>query len=310
MGKRLTIDEFIAKAKAVHGEKYDYSMANYTNAHDKIQIICSAHGSFLQRAASHLRGYGCFKCCSDICRCSTTEFIQKAKEIHGEKYDYSKVNYINNSLKIKIICQTHGEFVQIPNNHLHGAVCLKCGKTNCSEKLSLSQKECIEKFHFRHGNFYDYSMVKYKNHMTPVVIKCNRCCHIFSQIPNSHLKGRGCPRCKLSMGEASIIRFLEFHNIIYVHQKKFNNLINPITKYHLKYDFYLPKFNVLIEFDGRQHYDISKLCKHIMTKKELKYIQFKDRIKTCYARQNKIKLVRIPYTKLKQIDDILSEELL
>ena len=110
---------FIEKAKAVHGDKYDYSKVEYVKAKEKVCIICQEHGEFWQTPNNHLRGEGCPFCYGSK-KLTTEEFISKAKQIHGNKYDYSNVNYVNKYTKVCIICPEHGEFWQKPSNHLKG----------------------------------------------------------------------------------------------------------------------------------------------------------------------------------------------
>jgi hypothetical protein len=119
--------EFIHKASEVHGEKYDYSKVEYKNAHQKVIIICKTHGEFLQSPNGHLSNSGCVKCIDRTKRRSNIEeFIIKANDVHGDKYDYSKFNYINCKTKGIIICKKHGEFTQHASNHLLGKGCSKC----------------------------------------------------------------------------------------------------------------------------------------------------------------------------------------
>ena len=126
----MTVQEFTEKAKKVHGDKYDYSKVEYINNKTKVCIICPEHGEFWQTPDSHLRGRGCRQCSiksmKDKQRLSTEDFIEKAKEIHGNKYDYSKVDYVNSQTKVCIICPKHGEFWQTPLNHLKGKGCPDC----------------------------------------------------------------------------------------------------------------------------------------------------------------------------------------
>ena len=132
---KITTNEIIAKAKLVHGDKYDYSKVDYVKDYIKVCIICPEHGEFWQRPHAHLQGQGCPKCKSKKQTCTTDEFIAKAKKIHGDKYDYSKVDYSNAHTKVCIICPNHGEFWQTPNNHLRGHGCPKCkrNKLSCAE---------------------------------------------------------------------------------------------------------------------------------------------------------------------------------
>ena len=133
--KRLTTEEFIRRAKDVHGDRYDYSKVEYINAMKKVCIICPKHGEFWQIPASHLSGRGCRYCADNIKR-STEEFIRKSKKIHGNKYDYSKVQYINNSTKVCIICPEHGKFWQVPSSHLRGKGCPNCNESQMEKNTA------------------------------------------------------------------------------------------------------------------------------------------------------------------------------
>jgi len=145
--KRLTTEQFIEKAKAIHSDKYDYSLVEYKNNRTKVKIICHEHGIFEQRSDSHLRGQGCSKCKGGGKKKLTTEeFIKKAKNIHGDKYDYSLVEYKNNKTKVKIICPIHDVFEQRPGSHLKGCDCPKCkGKYEKSyKKLNISTYDTFQ----------------------------------------------------------------------------------------------------------------------------------------------------------------------
>ncbi|MBI95829.1 DUF723 domain-containing protein [bacterium] len=186
-------DIFIQKAIKIHGDKYDYSKVDYRYTREKVIIICKEHGEFLQTPTCHLRGYNCKKC-SGKHNYTTNEYIEKAKEIHGDNYDYSKVEYKNSKSKIKIICKIHGEFQQESNSHLNGHGCPNCGVITSHINSFYSTKEFIEKAVNIHGNTYDYSKVEYKNSNEKVIIVCKEHGE-FLQIPSSHLCGKGCKKC-------------------------------------------------------------------------------------------------------------------
>ena len=143
-----TTEQFITDAKKIHGDKYDYSRADYSGVFKEIHIICPEHGGYLQTAATHLGGSGCKECAKEKNakrqienRKTTEQFIYEAKKIHGDKYNYENTNYITALKKICIICPEHGEFLQLPNNHLR-AGCPKCGELkNISEA---STREAME----------------------------------------------------------------------------------------------------------------------------------------------------------------------
>lgn len=180
---------FIEKSKLIHWDKYDYSKVDYKNSGTKVIIICQQHGEFQQTPNNHLHGgYGCCKC-GGTSKSNTTDFVEKSIKIHGNLYDYSKVNYINSITKTTIICQEHGEFQQTPKLHLKGAGCGKCAGTAKNTESEFLDK-CNEKF----GDLYDYSKMNYKNFNSIITI----CCKIhgdISIIPKSHLKGIGCSKC-------------------------------------------------------------------------------------------------------------------
>lgn len=131
MGKKVTTEDFIKKAILVHGNKYDYSKVVYVSAKSKVCIICPEHGEFWQTPTNHLCGSGCYKCGRSKTIASKTDdtekFIIKARKVHGDKYDYSKVNYKGTDEKVCIICPEHGEFWQVANYHINGNGCQKCG---------------------------------------------------------------------------------------------------------------------------------------------------------------------------------------
>ena len=198
MSKKLTTEEFIKRAKEVHGYKYDYSKVEYKSSHTKVTIICPEHGEFEQKPSNHLNGQGCSRCGlenrSELRRCTIEDFIKKAKTVHGDKYDYSKVDYKSARTKVTIICPDHGEFEQSPNNHLLGQGCLNCGRISMADNRRGSTEDFIKKAKEIHGDKYDYSKVDYKGSKEAVCIICSDHGE-FYQKSGDHISGRGCPRC-------------------------------------------------------------------------------------------------------------------
>ncbi len=194
MSKRLTTKQFIERAKIIHCNKYDYSKTIYIDSTKKVCIICPIHGEFYQMPFHHLSKHGCPKCVNNI-KNTTEEFIQKAKEIHGDKYDYSKVNYVDNKTKVCIICPIHGEFYMTPNIHLSKKCgCRECRKEKLHNLQCFTTEEFIQKAKEIHGDKYDYSKVNYYNFNTPISIIC-KIHGIFEQTPSCHMRGQGCPKC-------------------------------------------------------------------------------------------------------------------
>lgn len=190
---RLTNETFIKKAKLVHGDKYDYSKVEYKKSNEKVCIICPKHGEFWQKPAEHLVGYGCAKCANNVSP-TTEDWIERAKKVHNGKYDYSKVNYVNNTTKVCIICPEHGEFWQVPKNHLKGQGCPKCGHQKNSLIGRMTLDEFINRANKIHKGKYNYSKVEYVNSYTKVCIICLEHGE-FWQRPSKHLCGQGCSVC-------------------------------------------------------------------------------------------------------------------
>ena len=190
MAKKLTTEEVVKQFRKVHGDLYDYSLVDYKGNKIKVKIICPLHGEFEQTPDGHKNGQGCPKCNGGI-SLNTEEVIEQFKKVHGELYDYSLVDYVNDKTNVTILCPEHGEFEQTPNSHKSGQGCPRCAK-NC--KLTL--EEIIEQLKKVHGEFYDYSLVEldYINDKTNVTILCPEHGE-FEQTPNNHKTGQGCPKC-------------------------------------------------------------------------------------------------------------------
>jgi very-short-patch-repair endonuclease len=304
LSKKLIAEEFIRKAKKVHANKYDYSKTNYMGRRNKILITCPIHGDFLQLAGNHLEGRGCQKCGNDTIgnknRVPFNKFIEKCKKIHSNKYNYSKVIYKTNDTKIVIICPIHGEFKQLPMNHVKGAECKKCSLVEAAKKRTKSNSFFIQKSIEIHSDKYDYSKAVYERCNKKVVIVCKKHGE-FLQRPSDHLHGTGCPICKLSKGENKIRNWLVKHRIKFISQYKFKGCKNINI---LLFDFYIPKYKLLIEYDGRQHFRNMSFGDS-----GLKNTKKCDNIKTKWAKKNGYKLLRIKYTKFKKIPEILEKEL-
>jgi hypothetical protein len=192
--KTLTTQQFINRSQCIHHNKYDYANIKYVNGATKVVIICSKHGAFSQTPYKHLEGRGCPLCTHNNTTNNKEIFIATALQIHSEKYIYSSVDYKNARTKVQIICHTHGEFWQTPDNHLHGHGCSAC----MADIQSISKLSSTEIFtqsaKIIHGSLYEYSLVNYQNAKTKVKIICSN--HgIFHQTPSDHLGGHGCPKC-------------------------------------------------------------------------------------------------------------------
>ena len=150
MSKRKSNDEFIREAQSIHHNRYDYSKVEYTNNKTKVCIVCPEHGEFWQTPSDHLNGKGCPQCAGNV-RCDKDTFIEKAKHMHNDRYDYSKVEYVNAHTKVCIICPEHGEFWQTPNNHLNGNGCPLCKNRKIGDGL----RDTVEDFTKKSNEIHD-----------------------------------------------------------------------------------------------------------------------------------------------------------
>lgn len=289
--------EFLAKAMSIHGDKYDYSQVDYKNNHTKITVVCREHGPFEIMPRCHIfgRNTGCLKC-SGV---TTKEFIRRAIKVHGNRYDYSKTEYVRWGSKVLIICRKHGSFWQLPTNHWKGKGCTKCcGGIRMTQEYFLNKAQAVH-----HSKNYDYSKVRYKNAFTKIEIICPNHGRFWQQA-HSHLSGVGCPGCSESKGERAISGFLEKCKLSFCRQVSFRWCKSKHRKGRLKFDFRIRATRILIEYDGMQHFGKSK--GHDF---HFESVRENDRIKneSCSARG--WTLIRIPYTDFKRIDEILAEKL-
>ena len=216
------------------------------------------------------------------------QFIKEVTELWKNKYDFSQSIYVTRKTKIDVICPIHGLFQIAPGSLLEGHGCQKCGRLRGKHKQSKTTEQFIKDAIKVHGDRYDYSKVEYNNYKNKVVIICPKHGE-FLQSPNDHLGGSGCPKCSNSSGEKMVRLFLEENNIEYIQEKSFEG-----CKYKapLRFDFYLPKHNMCIEFQGIQHYKpISLFNKH----ESFEVRQLRDNIKRQYCKEHGILLLEIKY---------------
>lgn len=301
----LVLKEFIA----THGDRYDYSLSEFAGCYDYIKIGCHVHGVFVQQTYEHRRGRGCPECGRIASRTylvrrnRNTDILSSFLKIHSDRYDYSLIDFgvpIYSQDRIDIICKQHGVFTTTVSIHTSGANCPKCA---ILEKVG-STDLFISKATDLHGDVYDYSRVVYDRSFRKVELICKR--HGgFLITPNNHLRGNGCPLCISSKGENRIALTLNRMGVVYEVQKTFTDLRR------LRFDFYIPSKNLLIEYDGKQHfepvsYGVSKSIKASDHDRFLKQRR-NDIKKNEYAERNCIRLIRIPYYG--DVVEILKESL-
>jgi len=250
-GKRSSKEEFIEKARKIHGDKYNYDKSIYINSKTKVEILCNkCNAIFFQTPNDHLMTKGCGKCAdkftADIRRSSLDDFIVKAKIIHKDNYNYEKSIYKGNKIKIEIFCnKCENIFWQIPTDHLKGCGCPKCGLISRSLKRSSTTESFILKAKIIFGDKFDYRNVVYINNRIKVEIICNICSTCFLKSPNKHLNGQGCPFCRGGINiSKSETEWLDSLNI------KIRSKIIKINDRKFVVDGFDPETNTVYEFNG------------------------------------------------------------
>ncbi len=301
--RKITTETFKEKAALVHGDRYNYSLVDYNGCYSKVKIICALHGEFSQTASRHLSGAGCILC--QFQQCSLTksgnlqDFIKISQEVHNGFFSYEKTEYIKSNIPVIITCPIHGDFKQTPAAHKRGSICPQCSRDKHSAASTLTTEEFVAKANLMHNFTYDYSSTEYKNSKTPIDIICKD--HgLFTTYPQYHTsRGIGCPECldlsnNKSKGENFIISFLSEKNITYETEKVFEDCRNPETGWKLRFDFYIVDLNILIEYDGKQHFEPIKYWGGDELFEKIKH---RDSIKNEYCERKGINLLRIPYNR-------------
>lgn len=286
-----TTEEFIKESKSIWGEdKYDYSLTKYNGALKHIKIIYDGV-VFEQIASCHLRSAVELNMNQDW-------FIKKSQYKWGkDRYDYSLVEYKDCKTKVKIIYNKTGEvFEQTPAGHLAAA----------PENIRFSVRKTTEQFIKEANEVHDFKFSYEKTNYIKNQIKVIITCPIhgdFEQSPLSHIQGNGCVNCNESRGEKSVAKYLDKNNISYYRQHKFSDCRNI---FELPFDFYLPKYRTVIEFDGKQHYEP---IPHFGGLESYNRLKVNDKIKSEYCEDNYIDLIRIRYDQIDRVFDILKESL-
>jgi hypothetical protein len=191
---KLTTELFIEKARTVHGDKYDYSKVVYTGSKDNVKIICPTHGEFEQKASSHLHRNGCPACAVSKRKTTKDEFIEKSTKAHNGKYDYSKVVYTRSRDKVTIICPRHGEFEQLPKDHMRGIGCTRCAKRGTGIAM---QDMVEEKIKNKHGDHFSFERFEYTGTTNKATFICTKTNRSFEMKPVLLAGEKGRTRCPI-----------------------------------------------------------------------------------------------------------------
>lgn len=242
--KRIDTDEWVKRAIKVHGEKYDYSNTTYHTSRTKLVIVCPTHGPFEILPSNHLKGVGCRVCgLSSNKQLTNFDPTKEFKSVHGDRYDYSEFKYTGSNQLGKIVCPSHGPFMQSYSTHIKGHGCNMCGQRSVADQ-TYTQADIIERFKFTHGDYYDYSLARFRHINDAITIICPEHGE-FDQLPKSHIRGSGCPKCHrpVTQAETRIGDFVESLGIEVLRDTKL--LIPPHSV-----SIYAPSAKLAIEYCG------------------------------------------------------------
>ena len=293
-------ESFIEKSRKIHGDKYDYSKVDYNGYKTPVEIICPIHGSFWMKPFVHLQPacqQGCPKCGIEKRVKERTgnkdEFIAKSNALYNFKYNYDKVEYINRLTPVIITCPIHGDFLQKPNDHLNGHECAKCTHPHINGR---TRDELLAEFYSIHQKLYSYPDLPERcNEHHKIKISCPK--HgMFKQTVKYHLKGGGCPICCNSKHANALAASMNEENISFEREKTFPWLRRRIRG-RMRLDFYLPDYNVGIEYQGAMHFGIHKNNKYTMTKEDYEDLFERDRVKYKLCKEQGIRILYFCYNK-------------
>jgi hypothetical protein len=280
--QRKTKKQFISEVFEIFGDNIDCSESIYDGRRTELQVRCAIHNLYFQKIPTVLlEGSGCPECSGKYWKLTTELFIKKAVELHKNEYDYSKVNYVKSCENVIIICKKHNiEFLQTPNSHLTGSGCPCCAIEKTSNSKRMNTLEFINRSLIIHNNLYTYPLTEYTESKNKVII----CCLFhgnFTQTPSNHLRGQGCPICRLeqmsSRNLSNTDEFITKSKQLFgenVYDYSLTLYVNCKTKVKL----ICIKHNCTFEQTPKGHFRKNRGCKKCSkfgySQKAIKYLQF------------------------------------
>jgi len=291
--RRKTTEEFLQEIKTLpNGHEYEFS-GEYFGNKIKLDVKHICGYEYQIRPNNFISGQRCPKC-AGLLKKDTEQFKKEVSDVYGNEYEVLG-EYINSDTKILMKHSCGNTYEVLPHRFLAGDKCLDCYG---NKKYTIdSFKEKVKKMH---GNNFKVLGI-YVNNKTPIELQ-HSCGYTYSTRPDNFLKGHGCPKCNKSSskGEISIEANLKKRDINYIRHYRFEDLKSIRT---LEFDFAIlngdKSINTLIEFDGIQHFESTFYSKN------LQEIQARDKMKDDYCKENNLNLIRIPYTKIKDIPKII-----
>lgn len=291
MAKKKTHEEYVEELKIKNPDIE--VVGEYMGAKTPILHHCLKHDIYWNTYPLNvLKGHGCIECRKAMIHKKNgrkhNEYVEELIKINP--YIIVLGEYINAKTPILHYCTIHDvEWNACPDSILHGCGCPECGKEKIGDRLRKSHDQYVNDVRNKNKNIIVVG--RYIDSQTPILHKCLKDGYEWMAKPTNILSGFGCPKCSESKGEKKVGQWLYAHNIVYDYQKCFDDCIDIKP---LSFDFYLPMYNVCIEYQGRQHYEP---VEHFGGEEQFKVQQRHDQIKRDYCRKNNINLLEIPYYK-------------
>ena len=314
--KPMTADEFFSKMQEIYGDRFDFSQSVFAGLNKPVDYECRIHGHQHSGAKILLAGGGCDYCSGRMFY--GPDFERLAREIHGDKYNYSQVGEIKKKTQVVTIgCPVHGPYPQRVDLHLRGHGCPECYGQSNKWDVKERARRFFEKARNMHGDQFDYSEANYVDKRTPIRIRCKKHDYWFTCRPDEHVHVRSggcCPYCTAPKSELEVMEWLDAHGIPYIHNKPIPNNDPTLELEDLKADFYLEcdDEQIIIETNGQQHYkEINFFHNNPKSmkknKRDFKKQQHRDRYLRQYCKEEGITLLEIPFTEYDRIPSVLYE---
>jgi len=264
MPKIVTPEEYLARAQRAHDSRYTYDISTLSSSNGLATITCLIHGAFQQKLANHLLGAGCPQCAG-----RGVNWVARFRSVHGDRYDYSRVQYKDYKQPVEITCPEHGAFFQTPDNHYRGKQgCPKCKGARIRAAKQLSVEEFIRRATVVHEGKYLYERTQFTNMLSGVVTVLCPQHGAFTQSPVNHLAGKvGCLRCNhmKSRGEEAVAAYMGLFCGV---KRRDKSSIPP-----KELDIFVPEHNLAVEYCGDYWHSLDTAEK-VKTQKEAHYKKY------------------------------------
>lgn len=245
--RRMPVSEFINRASAVHADVYDYTNVRYTNSQGYVLIVCPTHGEFSQTPSAHLTGRGCPTCgdtkIGDKCRISQSDFLARCTDVHGDRYDLSRVAYKGVSKKIEVVCKEHGVFYPTAGNFTaNKSGCPTCARLLVGSKSRMSEQSYIERAKALHSNRFEYGEISYKKGGPFLSVVCKEHGR-FEQRLHDHMKGVGCVKCSKPVHDSTSFAQVA----VGVHGGKYDYKVSTYTDSQTKIEITCPTHGAFMQ---------------------------------------------------------------